>query len=114
MRYGCFYVYHRRTLEKRHSPYAGRPVGFAEFVPHNPVGAGILTVHLRGPDSPNSLLFARSRATHTEPLDLVISDTGKADDQASDTMARRATMHRAAEGREARTEGTEPRRIFSH
>jgi hypothetical protein len=40
----------------------------------NPVGAGILTVYLRRPDSPNSLLFARSRASHAEPLDLVISD----------------------------------------
>ena len=40
----------------------------------DPVGAGILTVYLRRPDSPNSLLFARSRASHAEPLDLVISD----------------------------------------
>jgi hypothetical protein len=47
----------------------------ANVVRGHSVGAGILTVHLRGPDSPNSLLFARSRATHTEPLDLVISDT---------------------------------------
>jgi hypothetical protein len=40
-----------------------------------PVGAGILTVHLRRPDSRNNLPFARSRAVHAERLDLVISDT---------------------------------------
>jgi hypothetical protein len=41
----------------------------------NLVGAGILTVHLRRPDSRNNLPFARSRAIHAERLDLVISDT---------------------------------------
>jgi len=41
----------------------------------NPVGEGILTVHLRRPDSRNNLPFARSRAVHAERLDLVISDT---------------------------------------
>jgi hypothetical protein len=41
----------------------------------NLVGAGILTVHLRRPDSRNNLPFARSRAVHAERLDLVISDT---------------------------------------
>jgi hypothetical protein len=48
-----------------------RPIQFGV----NPVGAGIPTAHLRRPDSPNSLLFARSQASHAEPLDLVISDT---------------------------------------